>query len=166
MTGTFDSFRDTVKNYFEEKININNDAIENIDEQYNKNNIFIDKINIKINELKKNIDNSYDIFMPNHESKDFNTVEIDKLNDDLNELKEKNIALTETKENINLQNKELNKMLKYITNFEVEKNNIDEEIKNKLLFCEKICVVDSHRCKTELNKINNLLTDVSRETLI
>lgn len=161
---TFESFINTIKKYFDDKLNSNNEEIEIIVEKCNKNHSYIEGINNKINELKKNIDSSYQVFTPGYENKDFNVLEIDNLNNELELLNKENFKLLQNKSKLQKQNKEYNKMINYIKNYKLTSNQISDDIISKLEFCEKISLVDPHRCKNELSKIKSTLSNVSRET--
>lgn len=171
---SFEKFKETLLKSFDVELNEYKVRFENVQDIIMKSNIRIQEINKKISELSKYKDNSFDVFSPSEYGDDFNSLEIDKLNKTVENLKEeletnKRIE-TELKNKIN--NKE--KIVKMVNTYKVPKeevSNIGEirRCKEKLEFCSKICITDSNRCKIELDKIINDLSNViddnvSRET--
>lgn len=171
---SFEKFKETLLKSFDVELNEYKVRFENVQDIIMKSNIRIQEINKKISELSKYKDNSFDVFSPSEYGDDFNSLEIDKLNKTVENLKEeletnKKIE-TELKSKIN--NKE--KIVKMVNTYKVPKeevSNIGEirRCKEKLEFCSKICITDSNRCKIELDKIINDLSNViddnvSRET--
>ena len=86
------------------------------------------------------------------------------MNNELELLNKENFKLLQNKSKLQKQNKEYNKMINYIKNYKLTSNQISDDIISKLEFCEKISLVDPHRCKNELSKIKSTLSNVSRET--
>ena len=172
---SFEKFKETLLESFDIELNEYKEKFENIQDVIMKSNIKIQEIDKKILELSKSKDSSFDIFSPSEHGEDFNSLEIGKLNKALEVLKEELEA--NKKIEMELKNKISNKekIVEMVDTYKVPKeevSNIGEikKCKEKLEFCSKICITDSNRCKIELEKIindlSNIIDDnVSRETL-
>lgn len=172
---SFEKFRETLLKSFDIELNEYKVKFENIQDIIMKSNIKIQEINKKILELSKSKDSSFDIFSPSEHGEDFNSLEIEKLRNDMEILKEK--LESDTKIEMELKDKISNKekIVKMVDTYKIPKEEISnigeiKRCKEKIEFCSKICITDSNRCKIELDKIindlSNIMDDnVSRETL-
>ncbi|MBD5137111.1 MAG: hypothetical protein HDT39_14335 [Lachnospiraceae bacterium] len=172
---SFEEFKETLLESFDIELNEYKEKFENIQDVIMKSNIKIQEIDKKILELSKSKDSSFDIFSPSEHGEDFNSLEIGKLNKTMEVLKEE--LETDKKIEMELKSKISNKekIVKMVDTYKVPKEEISnigeiKKCKEKLEFCSKICITDSNRCKIELEKIindlSNIIDDnVSRETL-
>ncbi len=176
MDNQLDKFKNKLLNYFNGKIDEQNENIEVLSDDIMKMNIEIEETKKIITGLKNNMDDSQDIFSPSDNNDSFMLQEIKKLDDRVSELtdcmdKEKN-EIAQGKDKI----KEMNRMCSYIKKVKIstekkpqrseenigEKKEIGkiEDIKDKVDFCRKICITDVNRCKLELNNIYEMLNDL------
>ena len=176
MDNQLDKFKNKLLNYFNGKIDEQNENIEVLSDDIMKMNIEIEETKKIITGLKNNMDDSQDIFSPSDNNDSFMLQEIKKLDDRVSEItdcmdKEKN-EIAQGKDKI----KEMNRMCSYKKKVKISKEekqqrseeNIGdkkeigkiEDIKDKVDFCRKICITDVNRCKLELDNIYEMLSDL------
>lgn len=174
MDGELDSLKEDLLVYFNDKKNIYECEINELEEENFKINIEIMETRKIIDSLKKSMDNSQDIFSPIETSIDFNSDEIlnlnkimEKLNDDIKNNTERINTNKEKIDEVKKQIININKIYMNKKNDANSKNNNIEltdtinTIKDKVEFCRKICISDSNRCGLELKKISEILDKLS-----
>lgn len=172
---SFEKFKETLLKNFDIELSEYKVKLADIQDKIMKNKIRMQEIEKIVLMLSKNKDSTLDVFSPSIQGEDFNSLEIEKLKKNIDELKEQ-IAFN-TKIEKELKNKITNKekMIKMVDTYKLPKEEISNyreinKCKEKIEFCSKICITDSNRCKIELEKISNdlsniLKSNVSRETL-
>ena len=153
-----------VIDFLEEELNeliVENDKCK---ECNGNDNIQMSEIQKKIDVLLYKVDMTENIFMPNCEKTDFESIEISKLTDMKKQIVEK---VSEREERLKYLSKKMKKLDRIILSCEkIKINNEKYDIENcieKAEFCKSLIMVDSNRCKMEMEELIHIMKNVRKD---